>query len=874
MDSLLHTKIRLPPLQRQHIQRPQLLPTSLSTSVRLVLVAAPAGFGKSACLIQWAHHLRTEHTAVAWYALDQQDNDPVRFGAYLLESFRAIGIVPEATVPDYEPVDLHETINRIINAAGTITTPIVLIFDDYHVISDRQIHAAVSRLCEYAPTNLRLALGTRADPPLQLARLRVRGEIAEIRMRDLRFSPTELREWFTITLGWTPSPTSVDALMRVTEGWAAALALILMRNPPNDEAMQAQQLARYSRSQRHIFDYFAQEILDQQPDPVRRFLLDTGILNQLDPEVCTALADTPDAPILLHQIAEKSQFVIPLSDTAPIFRYHHLFGQFLRESLALEDRDRLLHNHRLAAQWYAANRDLVEAVNHALAAEDFDYAACLIENQAWAALTSRGEIMTLVHWLPQVPEHVLMKYLRLCLYFSRSLYLIGEIQRAEHYVHIAMSVLNNKENDSANQPTLRAIAYNYQATLEAYRGNVDTAQRWLEQSRDLQHHVDDLDRVRIANTAAYIRYLSGDVAEARRAYQDTLRLAEQINHEFLILDVHFYLAQIDLLAGQLQAVATRCEHQLATHRNRIGPLSAIMLPLAHVYYQRNQLTGAESLLREAIELAGQANLPDILLPGYLLLSDVLLARGLASESETCINHARDFASRYRSPMVDGLVGSVEARMQLRSGAIQPATEWASRFEQARKTGYQQDHEQITLAQIKLAQGAPRQALDILNDTADMAGRAGRMLYVLQAQTIQALVYQELTDSNAALAAIHQAITLAQPQGFVRLFLDIGPPIFHLLSLAAQKTGSGYASQLLAITAPPAPEQHPADILTDRELEVLGYIAAGASNQAIADALMLSIGTVKSHIHHIMGKLDARNRTEAVKKARHLQLLKD
>jgi LuxR family transcriptional regulator, maltose regulon positive regulatory protein len=868
MPALLQTKIQLPPLRSGHVARERIMfQIGAESMARLVLVSAPAGFGKSSALIQWAHGLREKGTLVVWYALDERDNDPARFVAYLLGAFRGQDMA-FASLPDRkEQVNLQDAVDLILNGAIAVDAPTLLILDDYHLISESRIHDAIGGMIDHMPPNIRLAIGTRADPPLQLARLRVRSEIAEIRMRDLRFTSTEMRDWLSVSLGWHPAHDTIAELGKTTEGWAAALALILMVQSHTDDAGLRQQLARFSQSRRHLFDYFAQEILDQQPDRIRDFLLDTCVLNRLESDLCQAMTGQSDAPLLLNQLAVQSLFVIPLSDTEPIYRYHHLFADFLRQYLEMQDGVRYLHQHRRAASWFADKEQVVDAVHHALAGGDYNHAATLIIDRAWEALTARGEITTVVYWLGRFPDEQLMKHPRLCLYFSRALYLTGDMDQSQHYVQIASEVF---AADAADHPALQAIAYGYQATLAAYRGDVQSGLKWIEQANTLRHNVDGVDRVRIANTDAFLRYRTGSIPAARKAYMHALSLAEAINHNFLTLDAHFYLAQVDLLAGDLQAVADRCQALLAQYKNRIAPLSAIMLPLARVQYQRNQIAEAEATLHEGIKLASRANLPDILWLAYVNLAKVLSISRL-EEAETMLRQARHIAYDFHSPIMESIIGAAEARLMLRTGQDHSAREWASHFELV--PYHQQQFESTVQVRILLQQGQHDMARETLLRLIAESHENGRRWYVIVGNILLALTYRASGDSPAALKSLEYALTLTEPHGFIRIFLDEGKPMLDLLREVAKQDAVGdYATHLLEVAASEERTQHPADLLTDREIEVLSHIATGASNNDIAERLVLSVGTVKSHIHHIMGKLDAQNRTEAVSKARSLNIL--
>lgn len=875
MAHLLRTKIQLPPLRPRHIHRGRLL-EQLETRPEsgMVLVSAPAGFGKSSCLVEWAHQLRQQGVVVAWYALDEPDNDPAHFAAYLSAALRIVPADLPGLPAEDERLDLPELVNRIINTAVDFGGPVVLVLDDYHLIEEPRIHDVISRMSEYLPPNLRLAIGTRADPPLQLARLRAQGRITEIRMADLSFSSDELAEWLHVILGRAPSQQVLERLHTLTEGWAAALALIIMSQPKLDEAALEHQLMRFSQTQQHIFDYFAQEVFRQLPEPLQSFLLDTCVLNWLHPELCDAITGRGDSLRVLTQLASDSLFLIPLSDTEALYRYHHLFSHFLRQYLEMQDHTAYLAQHRKAAHLHNEMGRLVEAINHALAAEDAGYAARLIETRAWEQLTSRGEIITIINWLPRFSAENLQHFPRLCLYFSRALYLIGDTGGSADYLEMAINALEHADISAAERRDLQTIAANYQATLAAYRGDIEAGMHWIEQAVAHEQSVTPLDQVRIANTHAYLQYLCGDVPAARRAYNEALRRAESLNHQYLMLDAHFYLAQTDMLAGELEAVQERCEALLAQYSNRIAPLCTVMLPLAMVYYQRNRLVEAEALIREAIKLARSASIIDVLWFAHVLLANIQLSQGAAAEAATSIEQARSYARGYASPMMASYIGAAEARILLRSGLRQAAVDWAGSYQQSQAVGYHRDYEDVSLAQVMLVQDQPQQALALLDQIIARAEPAGRMSYVIHSELLRGLAWQALDDDNAALAAMRRALRLARPHGFVRAFLDTGPAMMRLLrSARSQHIEVDYAVLLLD-QYDDGTRLHPADALTEREVEVLAQIAAGASNQEIAQALVISLGTVKSHIHHIMNKLDAQNRTEAVSIARNLNILAD
>lgn len=876
MRAVLRTKIELPPLRGQYVHRERLvqrLEEGVAAGARVALASAPAGFGKSSLLVEWGRRLREQGGLAAWVALDERDNDPMRFAAYLTAAFRLLGAPFEDLGASGEEIGLHEAVERILNRAEDAPGRVALIVDDYHAITEPRIHEAMGYLAGYLPGDMALALGTRADPPLQLARLRAHGAITEVRMADLRFRVEETAQWLGAALGRTPSPHVVRRLDAATEGWAAALALVMMDSSQTDEEALDHELARYSRSRQHIFDYLAQEVFARQPKEVQEFLLDTCVLEWLEPDLCRALTGRTEAARVLGELAAGGVFVTPLSDKEPIYRYHPLFGDFLRQRLEPAAGERLREKHRLAATWQREHGHAVLAVAHALAAEDLDYASELIEQGAWVELTSRGEIATILGWMPRFDETTLRRHPRLCLYFSRSLYLTGNLERSERYVRLATEALESGKGGEEQQRGLAAIAANYRATLAAVRGDVAEGRAWIAQAAAQADAAEALDQVRIANTEAYLRFLGGDVAEARVAYQTALERAQDIGHNYLTLDAHYYLALIDLGAGEPDAALARCEAVLGERTARSGPMSLLLLAQALAHIERNRTAEAEALLREAIGLAQRADIPDVLWAARAALAELLAARGQAAEAEANVTQARAVTQGYGSPMLASLAEAAEARVRLRLGETEAAARWADGYAGADEREYMRDEEDLTLAQVRLAQGDATAALSTLARMADGAQRGGRIRSVIAAEALAAVSHAALGRDRAAGEALGRALVLAQLRGVVRPFVEGGPVMERLLRRAAEGGATGeYARRALAQMARAETASHPADGLTEREAEVLARLAQGASNQDIAEALVISVGTVKSHVHRIMGKLAARNRTEAVCKARGLGLI--
>lgn len=871
---LLSTKVTLPPQPAQYVRRERLLQkVAAFPEARLILTCAPAGFGKSSWVLAYCHHLKAANAQVAWYALDRQDNDPARFAAYLMRAF----CPDDAQQIGEDQRDLEDVVTLIMNRLVQDSGHYVFALDDYHLITNPTIHHCIALMLEHLPVNGQVLIGTRADPPLPLSRLRARGQIVELRAADLRFTSGEIKTFVQQAARAQLSDQSLRELEIASEGWITALWLIRlaaesMGQKLDDEAI-AQHLNRFSTAQRHIFDYFADEVFDQQPAELQQFLLDTCVLNRLFPDICVVLTGNDNGSLLLDDMARSSLFLIPLSDHEPVYRYHHLFEDFLRNRLRLADPERFQRLHQRAAEWHQAHGNVVEAVDHALTGAAYDEAAWLIKHRAWEALTAHGEIMTMLSWLPAFPEPVLKAHPRLCLYFSRALYLTGDFEQSQQLVQMAAREIDHLPEDAPETAATRGIVYNYQATLAAYQGDLTQGFAFIERASKQWDKLDPVSQVRVANTRAYLHFLQGDSAAACRAYEEALTLAQQADHHYLTIDAVYFLAQLDVHQGRLLQAQARCEDQLEQQARRIAPISALLTVLARVHYEQNRPVEAEVMLRDAAHLARRGHISEILWLSYTLLAVMLAAQGQPEEAEDFACQADAIAQQFDSPPVKSIVAAATARVMLLTQRLDEAAHWARDYQQSAPVEFMRDYEELTLARVWIAQGKPDSVLPHLDNLIGAAGHAGRAGSVLEAQLLQALAFQADGQTEQALGALEHVLRLAAVEGYVRLFLDEGPPMVRLLRRAVEHNiVPDYAGRLLREAEKESRRTHPADVLTDRELEVLELVAEGATNQDIADSLVISLGTVKSHVNHIMGKLDAQNRTEAVAKAQSLGIL--
>ncbi len=905
---LLRTKLHVPQVRRELVRRPRLtsrLDDGLRAGHKLTLLSAPAGFGKTTLLSEWIGGA----PAVAWVSLDGGDNDPVRFWAYLLAALD--GVWPDAGreakallhAPQPPPIEAIVTVllNDIVAASETERVeapPGVLILDDYHVIQNAAIHQGLAFLLDHLPPQMRLLISGRADPPFPLARLRARDQLTELRSDDLRFSADEAATFLQRVMGLSLSAETIAVLERRTEGWIAGLQLAALSMQRRDVAQMAEFVAAFSGTHRLVLDYLVQEVLQQQPDSVQRFLLETAILERLTAPLCDAVrfgtAESPpgrdDSLSLLAALDAANLFLVPLDDERRWYRYHRLFADLLRDRLQQTRPDELPVLHRRAAAWYWQERLAPEAVGHALTAADFELAADLIEESASEMLWMRGEVATLRGWLEMLPETLIRDRPGLCLLHAWALFLGVQFEAVEGRVHDAEAALARL---SLPDPARQAVAEQLtvmRAMLANFRGDLPRTIELSRQALDLVGEDNLMLRAALASNLGGAYMGSGDLVAAGEVFAEAARLYQATGNLFVTLLASAYLGDVQMAQGHLRQAAETFRQTLALAGERGGAQSfgarLAQVGLGRLECERNELEEAERRLTvhlEASQRLGDEQIgpgPQLLVDGYRALARTLQARGEEASALAMLDRAEQ-VTRRRAPRLLGGVAAAKARLHLASGDLVAAQRWASEsgLDASTEPVYAREFELLTLARVLVAQGSLVEAMDLLERLGRAAEAGQRLGSLVEARLLQALALQAQGRRDEAVAALDTALSLAEPEGYVRLFADEGAP---LASLLRQAVAQGNAEAARLHTALPAPSLQPpergeppgplVEPLTERELEVLDLIADGLSNREIAEKLVLAVTTVKKHASNIYGKLGVRSRTEAVARARKLDLL--
>ena len=904
-DVLLATKLHIPRPRPGFLARPQLTQRLAEGTAReLVLVCTPAGFGKTTLLADWA---RRGQRPVAWLSLDEADNDPVRFwrhAAAALDGARPGVASPVAgLLQGQQSASFQAVAATLVNQLASVADAVVLVLDDYHLIQAQPVHQSLGFLLEHLPASLRLVVASRVDPPLPLARLRARGQLAELRERDLRFTPEEAAELLRTAVGAELSDAAVAALEDRTEGWVAGLQLAALSL--QGHANPAGFVEGFSGSHRYVLDYLTEEVLDRQPELLRTFLLETSVLGRLSGPLCDAVTGRSNSQQLLEQAERANLFLVPLDEVRGWWRYHHLFADLLRARLHQEQPEQVPALHQAAAAWSEGHGLVDDAIRHALAAGDAVWAARLIERH-FDDLLRRNEDATLHRWLQGLPADVVRVRPRLCLAQALWAWIGGRLEAVEPLVAEAERAYPGVAEEPYEPSVGRAtsLVANVPAAIATFRAGLGCVQGDPERATRFGHqalaHLADADRTLGSFARWYLavaEWLRGRLAEAEQALAGLV--AEQRGAG------ERYFARLCYDLGQVQRAQGHLEAALATYQQALDaaggaarllpPAGMALVGQAGVLYERGELEAARDHATEGVGSWRQLSYSLQLVAGLATLARIRQAQGDPAGALEAIAEAERVQL---SPTVVALfnpVPALRARLALARGEVAEAARWI----QDRGLGpgdqpsYPREREYLVLARVLLAQHAPDRALGLLERLHHLAVVQGRMGSVIEIRALQALARHASGDEPAGLAALAEALTLAVPEGYLRVFVDEGAPMATLLGrllttpattqVAAAAVPPVFLDRLLEAFEQAGQAALPRSrrgaalpglvaALSGREVEVLGLLAAGKSNPAIAEELVITLDTVKRHVTHILDKLGAANRTQAVARARELGLL--
>ncbi len=883
LTPLLATKLHRP-LPRTHlVRRPQLAARLTQGAVGpLTLVSAPAGFGKTTLLAQW---LAESGMPVAWLSLEPGDNEPVRFLSYLIAALQTLdphlGAVALTLLQMPQQARAETVLTLLTNDVGSHGRDggdFVLVLDDYHVIEAKAIDQALTFLVEHLPPQMHLVIATREDPQLPLARLRARGHLTELRVTDLRFTPSEAAEFLTQGMGLNLSAEDITALEARTEGWIAGLQLAAL-------SLQGQQdatgfITSFTGSHHFVLDYLLEEVLQQQSERVQTFLLRTSILDRLCGPLCDAVLLDPSVSgqATLEYLEHANLFLVPLDHERRWYRYHHLFADLLRQRLHQRSASStgnevgdVTELHSRASLWYEDHGLEMEAFHHAAAAHDVARAERLIEGEGMP-LQFRGAGAPVLNWLESLPRTALDARPSLWVTYASTLLFGGQHTAVEQKLQAAEAALHGTEPDDRTQDLVGRIA-SMRATLAVMQHDGATIITQSRRALEYLHEGNLPVRTATTWTLGYAYQLQGDRAAASQAYTEVISIGKSFGESIYTLAATINLGQLQEADNQLYLAAEsyRRSLQLAGDPPQLMACEA-HLGLARVFYEWNDLEAAGQHGQQSAQLARQI-LVDTFAAYGVFVARLKLAQGDVSGAAAVLDEAEAFVRRHRFVFRMPDVAAARVLLLLHQGHLAAAAHVAHLHDLP-----------ISQARVHLAQGDPSAALAVLSPWRRQVEAKGWADERLKVMVLQAVALQAHGEQDQAVHLLLDALALAEPGGFIRLFVDEGPPMAHLLSEAAA-TGMmpDYTGKLLAVveadarmrentSSLPPPAQRMFEPLSPRELEVLHLMAAGLSNQEMCERLFLALSTVKGHNRTIFGKLAVQRRTEAVARARELGLV--
>ena len=880
---ILTTKLYVPPPQPRGVLRPRLVGRlNEGLQRKLTLVSAPAGFGKTTLLGEWV--AGCERPA-AWLSMDEGDNDPTLFLAYLVAALRTIapnigeGVLGALRSP--QPPSTESILTALLNEIDSVEDDFVLVLDDYHVIDGSAVDEALSFVLEHLPPGMHLVIATREDPHLPLARLRGRGQLSEVRADDLRFTPDEAAEFLNEVMGLSLSAEDTAALEKRTEGWIAGLqmAALSMRGLADATSF----IRSFTGTHHFVLDYLVEEVLQKQPESVQTFLLRTSILERLCGPLCDAVVLDPavSGQETLEYLERSNLFLVPLDNERHWYRYHHLFAELLRQrlhqSIASSTGDEVRDVAKLhirASQWYEDNGLEVEAFQHAAAADDVERAARLVEGEGMP-LHFRGAVAPVLSWLESLSQAELDAMPSLWVMHASAMLFVSQTTGVEEKLQAAEAALQDAASDDKSRDLIGHIAA-IRATLAVIQQDVETI---IAQSRRaLEYlHPDNLP-VRTATTwtlgNAY--QLHGDRAAAGQAYAEAIAISEAIGHSIITIMATTGLGEVQEAENRLHLAAQTYGRVLQLAGDPPLPVACeAHLGLARISYEWDDLDAAQEHGQRGVQLARQIENADRFVACEVFLARLKLARRDAAGAASILAEAGRSVRQHNFVHRMPEVAAAQVLTLLRQGNLAAAAELA-RAQQL----------PISRARVHLAKGDPPAALAVLEPLRRQAEEKGRADERLEVMVLQAVAHHAHGENDEAVHLLGDALAQAEPGGFIRIFVDAGIPMARLLSEAAARgIMPDYARRLLDAfeaeeqmsqershlpSAPPG--QALTEPLSQRELEVLQLIAQGLSNREIGERLFVALDTVKGHNRRIYAKLLVNRRTEAVAKARSLGIL--
>ncbi len=870
----------------------------------LTLISAPAGFGKTTLLSEWMANCGRP---VAWLSLDEGDNDLTRFLIYIIAALQTlalsdvrlrttvegiaanIGAEALAALQSSQLPSTESILATLLNEINTISDSFILVLDDYHVIDSQLVDRALAFLVEHLPSQMHLVISSREDPPLPLARLRARGQLTELRAADLCFTSAEAADFLNQVMRLSLSAENITALETRTEGWIAGLQLAAISMQGRSDHTQF--IQSFTGSHRFVLDYLIEEVLGRQPPNIQMFLLRTSILDRMCGSLCDAvlLDSTTSGQETLEYLEHANLFVIPLDQERRWYRYHHLFGDLLRQRFGQPQE--LSNFHLRASVWYEANGDLAEAFRHALAANDFERAARLA-GAAWQEMERNFQTRAWIGWVKKLPDTVVCSRPWLCVQIGWAFSDVGETEASETFLQNAERALAGMEEQEAFKSIPGNIAL-IRAGNAQVEGDLINTVRYAELSIQLAPEDDLMIRAQAAITLGFTHWAAGNVEASLKAMHTWVDDMHKMGNQMYVIASAFAVSDMQITLGHLRTAEKTLRHAIQ-QAAMLGQEAEVVtahhhLGLAMLAYERGDDAAFAQSLQTAAELGQHTTLIDWPHRWNLTQARLKESDGEWVSALQCLDDAQKGYVKNPIPIFHPIAAH-KARVHLKQGRLDKAQAWARERDLSvtDEVNYLSEYEYLTLARMRRDEGVYIGVNELLERLLALAESQKRTGSVIEILLMQALIFQAQEDQTKALAALERALTLTEPEGYIRIFVDEGEAMRLLISdfrlTIANRAHPllGYVNRILdffPLSGEFTPQSKIADQksemvepLTDRELEILRLIAAGHSNAEIGQRLYLALSTIKGHNLRIFNKLQVQNRTEAVARSRELGLL--
>lgn len=901
-SSLLATKFYVPVPYLDLVERPRLI-QRLETGLRgkLILVSAPAGFGKTTLVASWINRLQPpdRNKRAAWLSLDETDNNPVRFWMYFIAALQALGgdleRAGETTLAAFQApqrLPIETVLTALINDLTRLEKPVITVLDDYHLITDLEIHNSLDFLIEHLPHNFHLVILTREDPPLSLARFRARGLLTEVRAAELRFLNSETGQFFNHSMAINLQEQEVAALAERTEGWITGLRLAALSLEREEDKRSF--IESFTASNRFLTDYLVEEVLSRQPAEVRDFLIRTSILDRFCPELCDAVLGITGSQQILRRLEEANLFLVPLDNRRCWYRYHHLFAEFLRMYLLEGDASRLSEIYRAAMAWFTAQGGPRKALEYALRIPDYERAAELIEEVATETISREGPVVV-QGWIEALPDNLVRRRPDLCSIYAWTVTFAGDWKQAFEYLSAAEAAASSL--GEAKRIQLDSYVAAHRAYLLFFQGEYRQTIQYARQAlANLPEHEDALR----ARTAIFLgnglRY-AGEFQAALEAHALAAAASQRAGNIYTTCMNFVSLAELHTERGQLRQAMDTYSQALEFARDYAGcpdiPFTGFAyFGMGRIYREWNQLEKAAEFIHKGVDLCREWRQADVLAIGLMELAFFYQDLGEYDQAQNALEEAYQIVKAGSSEWGIRMVAAFLAQLNIARGDRVSAENWvrSSGLSAEDNPGFQQGSEYQALARVWIGLGDFASASTMLEKLSNQYRAEGRMGRLLSTGIWQARARAGLEDRVGAVQALREALGVGEPEGYIRSFIEAGPVVASLLGklMPADQLQAAYCKRLLAAFAEGGVVQSPEEQasaslnadgqagmiepLNDRELAVLRLLAGGLTNAEIGEELYLSVNTIRWYASQIYLKLGVSGRTAAAARARELKLL--